>query len=310
MRQGFIFGFMETASMAGRADMATAAVASAPFFPGFKAHDLTVDGINLHYVTGGSGPPLLLVHGAPQSHIMWRRVAPLLAGHFSLVIPDLRGYGRSGKPARADFSKRRMAADLVAIMDAERHPRFCIAGHDRGARVTRRLAKDHEARVERAAILDIVPTAHVYANMSKSVAINMWNWCIWPAPEPIPETILNPEAIVATFTRSLNIEPEAYRDYIETNGNAEALHSMCEDYRAGASIDLEHDAADANHPIRVPILVIWGARSHSTGTIFDVEAAWRNEASNLRFASLDTGHFMPEEAPEQTAVLLREFFMQ
>ena len=280
------------------------------FFAGFMAGRVTVDGIEIHYVTGGNGPPLLLVHGAPQSHIMWRRVAPALARHFTLVIPDLRGYGRSGKPARGDYSKRRMAADLVAVMDRLGHATFRIAGHDRGARVTRRLVKDHADRIVRMAILDIVPTAHIYANLSRQAAINMWNWSLWATPEPVPETILNPAAQVGMVFKSIAAEPAAQEDYLLTNGNAESLHAMCEDYRAGASIDLDHDAADAGNPIAVPTLVIWGTRSVSTGAVFDVEDAWRPEARNLNFRAIDSGHFMPEEAPDETAALLLAFFAE
>jgi haloacetate dehalogenase len=279
---------------------------TAQFFPGFEADRLTVDGVEIFYVTGGAGPPLLLVHGAPQSHVMWRRVAADLARRFTLVIPDLRGYGRSGKPARGDYSKRRMAADLVAVMDALGHERFYVAGHDRGARVTRRLVKDHAPRVLKAAILDIVPTAHIYANMSKQAAVNLWNWCLWPAREPIPETVLDPRGVVYLTARQS--EPAACEDYLHTNGNAEALHAMCEDYRAGASIDLEHDAADADRPIRVPTLILWGAKSVSTGELFDVQAAWRPEGSDLHFRSVEAGHFIPEEAPEETVRALVEFF--
>lgn len=279
-----------------------------PFFPGFESGTTAVDGINIHFVTGGKGPPLLLVHGAPQSHIMWRRVAPALAEHFTLIIPDLRGYGRSGKPARGDYSKRRMAADLIAVMDALGHDRFFIAGHDRGARVTRRLIKDHPARIVKGAILDIVPTAHIYANMTGKVAIALWNWCVWPAPEPIPETILDPVGIVTMISTSIDAEPAAEADYLLTNGNREALHAMCEDYRAGASTDLEHDAADADTPIEAPLLVVWGTKSFSTGTIFDVQAAWAGEARDIAFDMVDCGHFIPEEKPEETVRLLLGFF--
>jgi haloacetate dehalogenase len=280
-----------------------------PFFPGFETGSIEVDGIDIHFVTGGKGPPLLLVHGAPQSHIMWRRVAPALAGHFTLIIPDLRGYGRSGKPARGDYSKRRMAADLVAVMDALGHDRFFIAGHDRGARVTRRLIKDHPQRIVKGAILDIVPTAHIYANMTGQIAISLWNWCVWPAPEPIPETILDPVGIVTMISTSIDAEPAAEADYLLTNGNKEALHAMCEDYRAGATIDLEHDAADASTPIEVPLLVVWGTKSFSTGTIFDVQAAWAGEARDIAFDTVDCGHFIPEEKPEETVRLLLGFFI-
>lgn len=279
------------------------------FFPGFEAHRHSVDGVDIHYVTGGSGPALLLVHGAPQSSVMWRRIAPGLAKHFTLVIPDLRGYGRSGKPARADYSKRRMAADLVAVMDRLGHDRFYIAGHDRGARVTRRLIKDHESRIIKGAILDIVPTAWVYANMSTQVAINMWNWCVFPSPEPIPEMTLDPVGLINMVGAGLGEpDPEAVADYLATNGNAESLHAMCEDYRAGVGIDREHDAADAGRPITVPLLISWGSTSFSTSQIFDVREAWAAEATDMVFRSIDSGHFLPEENPADTLAMLVDFF--
>jgi haloacetate dehalogenase len=281
------------------------------FFPGFETGRLTVDGVDIHYVTGGSGPALLLVHGAPQSGIMWRRIAPGLAKHFTVVIPDLRGYGRSGKPARADYSKRRMAADLVAVMDELGYDRFCVAGHDRGARVTRRLIKDHESRVVRGAVLDIVPTAWVYANMTTQVAINMWNWCVFPSPEPIPEMTLDPVGLINLVNMGLGAsDPAAEADYIATNGNAESLHAMCEDYRAGVSIDREHDAADADRSIAVPLLVSWGSTSFSTSQIFDVRAAWAAEGTDITFRTVDSGHFLPEENPDDTFGMLLEFFGQ
>ena len=280
------------------------------FFPGFETRRLSVDGVDIHYVVGGSGPPLLLVHGAPQSGIMWRRIAPALTERFTLIIPDLRGYGRSGKPARGDYSKRRMAADLIAVMDMLEYDRFYIAGHDRGARVTRRLIKDHPERIIRGAILDIVPTAHLYANMSRQAAINLWNWCIWAAPEPLPETIIDPAAQIALVNRALGGDPDpaAERDYLDTNGDAESLHAMCEDYRASASTDLEHDAADADRPIDVPLLVAWGSRSVSTAAIFDVRAAWENEGTDIVYRTIDSGHFMAEEKPTETAALLLDHF--
>lgn len=279
------------------------------FFPGFQTRRLTVDGVDIHHVVGGSGPALLLVHGAPQSGIMWRRIAPALAERFTVVIPDLRGYGRSSKPASADYSKRRMAADLVAVMDSLGHERFHVAGHDRGARVTRRLIKDHESRIIRGAVLDIVPTAHIYANLGRQAAINLWNWCVFPAPAPIPEMVLDPVGLIEMLIPALGApDPAAVADYIATNGNAEALHSMCEDYRAGATTDLDHDAADAGRPISVPLLVAWGTRSASTCAVFDVHRGWAGEGTDMQFRSIDSAHFMAEENPQATLALLLEHF--
>ena len=162
-------------------------MADADHFPGFQSRRFAVDGLSLHAVVGGSGPPLLLLHGAPQSHLMWRAIAPSMAERFSVVVPDLRGYGLSDKPQAGDYSKRRMAADAVGIMSQLGFERFAVAGHDRGGRVTRRLAKDHPARVERAAILDIVPTAHVYANVTAERARAFWHWFFFIQPAPMPE---------------------------------------------------------------------------------------------------------------------------
>ncbi|TZG27562.1 alpha/beta fold hydrolase [Sphingomonas montanisoli] len=282
--------------------------AALALFPGFESKRLTVDAdVDIHYVTGGKGPPLLLIHGAPQSHIMWRRMAPLLRDRFTLIIPDLRGYGRSGKPWKGDYSKRRMAADMIAVMDALGHTHFSVAGHDRGARVTRRLVKDHADRIDRAVILDIVPTTWLYGHIHKKAQINLWNWALWAAPEPIAETVLNPEAMLKLMVRSIAPEPEVFDDYVRTNGNIESLHAMCEDYRAGAGIDSEHDAADAATKIATPLLVLCGTRSSSTLTVFDVEAAWRAEATDVRFGEVDCGHFLPEEAPEDTAAAMLDF---
>ncbi len=280
---------------------------ASPFFAEFQPGRLHVDGVEIYYVVGGSGPPLLLVHGAPQSHVMWRSVAPALAESFTVVIPDLRGYGRSGKPDRADYSKRRMAADLTALMGHLGHHRFRAAGHDRGARVIRRLIKDHPGRVERAVILDIVPTVWIYSHLTQAAVVNMWNWAVLPARYPLPETILDPVALITMAGAMMGDDPAATEDYVLTNGNRESLHAMCEDYRAGAGIDQEHDHADAGHRIGIPLLVLWGARSGTTGQVFDIEAAWRAEAEDVRIKSLPCGHFMPEEAPEAVLAEMTAF---
>ncbi len=286
-------------------------MSDAPFFPGFKAIDVEVDGVPIHAVTGGSGPPLLLIHGASQSHIMWRKVAPELAKHFTVVTGDLRGYGRSGKPQKGDYSKRRMAADQLGLMRALGYEKFRLAGHDRGARVSRRLTKDHPDAVERLAILDIVPTAHIYANVNRQVATNVWHWFFFIQPYPIPEILMGPRA--SAFAGGSSRAPEdadAMAAYAETNGTPEAFHAMCEDYRAGAGIDLEHDAADAGALIECPTLVLWGRNSPSTATLFDVAAAWRAEARSPRFGEIDCGHFLAEEKPAETLAALLPFLRE
>ena len=283
-------------------------MSDAPFFPGFRAIDVAVDGINIHAITGGAGPPLLLLHGAPQSHIMWRHVAPGLARRFTVVAADLRGYGQSGKPAEGDYSKRRMAADQVGLMHALGHDKFRLAGHDRGARVSRRLAKDHPGVVERLAILDIVPTAHIYAHVDKKVATQLWHWFFFIQRAPGPELLMGPSAAqFAAFSARPGGDEAAGRAYARTNGTPEAFHAMCEDYRAGAGVDLEHDAADAARPIACPTLVLWGKTSPSTATLFDVAAAWRPEARDVRFGEIDCGHFLPEEKPAETLEALLAF---
>ena len=283
------------------------------FFPGFSRERIKVDDVTIHARVGGAGPPLLLLHGAPQSHVMWRRTAPALAQRFTVVASDLRGYGESDKPAgggdHAAYAKRQMAADQHGLMRALGFERFCLAGHDRGARTARRLAKDHRAAVERLAILDIVPTAWIYKNVTREVAANLWHWFFFSQPEPIPEILMGDKAarFAAGSVRAAPDE-EAARAYGETNGAPQAWHAMCEDYRAGASIDLIHDAADADHPIECPTLVAWGRASPSTGALFDVPAAWAHEAGDLSFLSFDCGHFLPEERPAETVEALTSFF--
>jgi haloacetate dehalogenase len=274
------------------------------FFPGFTeglAH--ADDGVGIHYVTGGSGPPLLLVHGAPQSGVMWRKVAALLQNRFTLVIPDLRGYGRSDKPALGDYTKRRMAADMVALMSHLGFERFAAAGHDRGARVVRRLMKDHPARVTRGAALDIVPTSWIYDHMDAKIAMSIWNWVMFVAPNA--EQVLNSSVIMGSAHLD---DPAASADYVLTNDNPAAFHAMCEDYRAGYHICRHQDAEDAHVKIAAPLLVLCGESSISTATLFDVRAAWADEGSDITITSLPCGHFLPEELPEQTAKIMAEFF--
>jgi haloacetate dehalogenase len=285
-------------------------MAEPAFFPGFRAERFVIDGVGVHAVIGGAGRPLMLVHGAPQSGIMWRHIAPKLAERFTLIIPDLRGYGRSDKPAQGDYSKRRMALDLVGVMDALGHKQFFLAGHDRGARVSRRLAKDHPTRVKKLAILDIVPTTYIFENLNPQRAKNLWHWFALSLDYPAPEMLLGPQA--SAFVRGgaglAKAEAAAVEDYLATNATPEAFHAMCQDYRAGAGVDLLHDAADAGVKLSMPTLVVWGEKSQSTGAAFDVPAAWALEGAGIQFASLPCGHFLPEEMPAETLAHLQAFF--
>jgi haloacetate dehalogenase len=224
---------------------------AAPFFPGFKSLSVDCLGTSIHAVIGGDGPPLLLLHGAPQSHIMWREIATGLAGRFTVVASDLRGYGLSAKPPggidHSAYSKRAMAADQVELMRKLGFDKFCLAGHDRGARVSRRLAKDHPDRVLELAILDIVPTAYIYSNVTRQVATNLWHWFFLIQPTPLPELVMGPNADVWVrgMARLLKSPSEIEVAYVNAIRDPKAFSAMCEDYRAGASIDLEHDASDA-----------------------------------------------------------------
>jgi haloacetate dehalogenase len=286
---------------------------AAPFFSGFKSLSVDCLGTSIHAVIGGDGPPLLLLHGAPQSHIMWREIATTLAERFTVVASDLRGYGLSAKPSggidHSAYSKRAMAADQVELMRKLGFDKYCLAGHDRGARVSRRLAKDHPDKVLKLAILDIVPTAYIYSNVTRQVATNLWHWFFLIQPAPLPELLMGPDADVwvKAMARLLKSPSEIEAAYVNAIRDPKAFSAMCEDYRAGASIDLEHDASDAGILIGCPTLILWGSKSPTTSALFDVPAAWQNEAVNIDFKAIECGHFLPEENPDQTLSALNAF---
>jgi haloacetate dehalogenase len=275
-------------------------------FEGFELAD--VGGIRLR--RGGEGPPILLLHGHPQTHAMWHAVAPSLAGDHTVIAADLPGYGRSTPVASG--SKREMANALVSTMHELGFERFSIAGHDRGGRCAYRLALDHRERVERLAVLDIVPTAEMWRRADKEVGLVDWHWFFLAQPEPFPERLIAaaPDAFYFRGDRS-RFQPEALADYLAAVHDLEVIHAMCQDYRAGATVDHEHDEADmtAGRRIECPVLVLWAGRDE-LGRWFDVLGTWRRWADDVRGRALDCGHFLAEEQPDEVAAELRTFLAE
>ena len=279
-------------------------------FPGFRPFKLdTGVGCTIAGVLGGAGPPLLLLHGHPQTHAIWHRVAPLLAQHFSVAACDLRGYGDSSKPAgsadHANYSKRTMAADMLAVMRQLGFARFRVMAHDRGARVAHRLMADHPQAVERAVLLDIAPTLAMYEGTSEAFARAYWHWFFLIQPAPLPERLIgaDPAAYLRDVMgrRSAGLapfDPRALAEYARCLALPGTAHAICEDYRAAAGIDLEHERADraAGRRIDTPLLALWGAQG-VVQRCFDPLAEWRKLAGQVDGEALDCGHYIPEEAP-------------
>jgi haloacetate dehalogenase len=278
------------------------------------------DDIAIRTRVGGAGPPVLLLHGYPQTHVCWHAVAPrLVAAGFTVVLTDLRGYGDSAKPPggpdHAAYSKRAMAADQVAVMRRLGFARFRLAGHDRGGRVAHRLALDHPEAVERLAVLDIAPTATMYARTDRAFATGYYHWFFLIQPSPLPERLIGaePELYLRrkldAWSRGASdiFAPEAFAEYLRCFADPATIAATCEDYRAAASVDLAHDADDADQRIEAPLLVLWGERA-LVGRTYDVLATWREKARAVQGRALPTGHYLPEEAPEATAAALAGFF--
>jgi haloacetate dehalogenase len=269
---------------------------------------------------GGAGPPVLLLHGYPQCRLMWHRVAPRLATSFTVVCPDLRGYGASAKPPgdaeHRTYSKRASAGDLVELMDALGFRRFAVAGHDRGGRVAHRLALDHPERVERLAVLDIVPTLTVFEATDRTIATGYFHWFFLAQPAPLPERTIGAdpdvwlETLMTRWSGTGDLAPFAgapLETYRAAFRDPATIHATCEDYRAAATIDLEHDLSDADRRIACPLLVLWGERG-LVHRRFDVLATWRGKSAGpVEGRALPCGHFLPEEAPEATAGALAGF---
>jgi len=287
-------------------------------FPGFAARRIATSGAEIHCIVGGSGPPLLLLHGYPQTHAMWHRIAPRLAEHYTVVCSDLRGYGDSSKPDgganHAGYSKRALAADQVEVMRALGFSRFRLAGHDRGARVAHRLCLDHPDAVERVAMLDISPTRIMYDATDKAFATAYYHWFFLIQPFDLPERLIGADPVyylrrkLAGWSSGLrHFDPRALAEYARCFGDPATIHATCEDYRAAASIDLEHDAADADARIACPLLVLWGSKG-VVNRLFDPVRDWRSVATDVRGKVLTSGHFLAEEAPEETLAELLDFF--
>ncbi|MEP6830292.1 MAG: alpha/beta hydrolase [Rhizomicrobium sp.] len=249
--------------------------------------------------------PLLLLHGFPETHIAWRKLAPELAKHYSLVIPDLRGYGDSGKPDggadHAAYAKREMARDMAEVMQQLGHTKFAVASHDRGSRVAHRLAKDYPDRVTRLITADILPTDYVYGHVDRKMATAYYHWFFLIQPAPLPENLIG-GAVDAYLKNNMGslmpgvIEPAAYAEYLRVMRDPAAIHGACEDYRAAAGIDLGHDAADRDKKIACPVLVLWGEKGF-VGT-YDVVNIWQDYAATVEGKAMPSGHFVPEQAPE------------
>jgi len=279
-------------------------------FAGFLKDQRHVNGVDIAYRIGGNGPGLLLLHGHPQTHVIWHKVAEQLAEYFTVIAADLRGYGDSGKPPANDdhthYSKREMAKDGVELMKSLGFAQFSVLAHDRGARVAHRLALDHPDAVQRLVLLDIAPTLSMYAQTNEAFARAYWHWFFLIRPAPLPETLIesDPESYLRSVmgSRSAGLKPftpEAFGEYLRCLKLPGTARGICEDYRASAGIDLEHDRADidAGRHLLLPLLVLWGAEG-TVGRCFEPLKEWQHVAANVRGKALPAGHYLAEEAPD------------
>jgi haloacetate dehalogenase len=293
--------------------------AMAHLFPGFEHGIAHVNGVSIPYVKGGQGPALLLLHGHPQTRAIWHKIAPILAQHYTVVASDLRGYGDASKPEPApehlNYSKREMARDQTLLMRALGFEKFRLVAHDRGARVAHRLAVDFPAAVEKLVLLDIAPTLAMYEQTTQKFATFYWHWFFLIQPSPFPETLIsadpdyylsklmgNRHAGLSAFTET------AWQEYLRCMRDPNTVRGTCEDYRAAAGIDLQHDRADREigRRIQCPLLVLWGAHG-VIAQCFDAEKEWQRVAGSVHGKALACGHYIPEEAPDQLLDELNEF---
>ena len=297
----------------------------ADFFEGFKREQIKTSGATINAVYGGNdkGPPLLLLHGIPETHVLWRKVAPGLARDYFLVMPDLRGYGDSGKPPGGDdhaaYSKRAMAQDQVEVMKHLGFQKFAVVGHDRGGRAAHRMALDYPDLLTKLVILDIVPTYLLYQNITQEFATIFYHWFLLVQPPPFPETMVANSAeyfLKCTLlwlggNKITDPLPEwigtsVFQEYFRTFRSPETIHAICEDYRAAASIDLAHDKADLDKKIQCPLLVLWSEKG-PFHRMYNVLQTWRDRAVQAQGKAMPTGHFIPEQMPEELTQELKAF---
>ena len=311
----------EVSKRLARSEISANDETTSAFFPGFTAETVETGGTTIHVLRKGTGRPLLLLHGYPETHLTWHKIAPQLAEQFSVVVPDLRGYGQSGKPEGGErhenYSFCAMAQDQIDVMGHYGHERFLVAAHDRGARVSHRLCLDHPDRVEKACLMDIAPTLTMYQGTNQEFATRYMWWFFLIQSYPLPEHMigLDPEFYLQRIFGGLNktpgaITPDLMKEYVRAFSSPSAIHATCEDFRAAADIDLEMDKADdaAGRKIACPLHVLWGAKG-TVGSLWDLPATWRDKcAATVTGRGLDCGHFLQEERPQELTTELVQFF--
>lgn len=288
-------------------------------FDGFEEFDIDTPGATIHGRHGGSGPPVLLLHGIPETHLMWHQVAPRLAEHYTVVATDLRGWGDSGKPPSSPdhepYSMRAVARDQVAVMRSLGHERFRLVGHDRGARCAYRLALDEPDVVTRLAVMDVVPIGDVYDRADRTFSLSYWVWSFLAAPAPVPEQFIDaaPAVLVDfmldTWPEVQDAFPAEVRTaYVKQFSDPATVHAICEEFRAAATLDYQQDEADRGHrKITCPVLFLWSQRGQVAKLYDDPLAIWREWADDVRGEPVGVGHFIPEEAPDETTRQLLAF---
>ena len=286
-------------------------------FDGFKSAKIKSNKININYKIGGKGYPILMLHGYPQTHIMWRKVAPILSQNYTVICSDLRGYGDSDKPSsdviHRNYSKKEMAKDQAELMELLGFKKYIVVGHDRGARVAHRMGLDYKDKIDKIVLMDIVPTNHVFETADMTLATRYYHWFFLIQKSPFPEKLIekDPEFYLRSklFMWGLNeqyMSEDVITEYLRCFSNPDTIRASCEDYRAGATIDMEDHNNDYDKKIECPLLILWGKKG-TVEELYDPIEVWNEWAKNVQGFSLDCGHFIPEERPEETIHYIKNF---